>query len=156
MEQRVHTLRKSVPYLLFQASKPTALWVDRIVFNTEDPKWSQRIAGAQLNVLMSVSEDDEDGGVTRAMQLENQSIGLLNRNTFIRPVFDIKGGWEFTPRPVVVSNTPHTWVHGIMLGGGLKLQDNESIEISIRTSSEFMDVEGMIEDLNVQRFIQQN
>lgn len=156
MIQRVFILRKNLPALIFTSPIASILWVDRIVLNTDDPNWSQRVSGARLFNFMSVSEDDDDGGITRAQQKETRSIGLLNRNTFIRPVFDIEGGWCFRHPHLVLPDVPHTWVHSIGLTGSLKLKAKESIELSIRTNSEFLDVEAMIHDLNTERFINQN
>ncbi len=156
MKQQVYTLTKEAPFLIFSASERSMLWVDRFVFNTDDPNWSRRLGGAQLFNLMTVNEDDDDGGITRSLQKATRSIGLLNRNTFIRPMFDIEGGWCFSHPPLELPDVPHTWIHSIGLTGSLKLKDKESIELTIRTNSEFLDVLGMIHDLNTERYIKQN
>lgn len=156
MQPRIFTIHKGSAPLIFHAQSPTTLWVDRVVFNTSDPNWSQRIAGTQLTVVMFLSKDDDDGGTTQALQKENRSIAALNRNTFVQPVFDIEGSWAFTPNLTPTEKGPHTWSYGVTLGTSLELQDHESIALTIRTTAEYIDGMELIEAANIQRYIQQN
>jgi len=147
MVERVFTLNKESPFLIFNAPFRSTLWVDRIVFNTKDPRWSSRIAGTELTVLMMVDEDDDDGGQSRSFDKQEMSIGSLNRNSFVKPVFDIVGGWGFASRDSIIPSTPHTWSHSVLISGSFELQDHESIDLSIRTTARWFDYNSMIRDL---------
>lgn len=103
-----------------------------------------------------VDEDDEDGGKLRFMDKQEMSIGALNRNSFMRPVFDIDGGWSFTSRDSIVPSVPHTWSHGVLVSESLKLQDHESIDLTIRTTARWLDVNSLIRDLKASRLTQLN
>lgn len=140
MIPQVLYLTAEMPVAMLFGMEPSTLLVDRIVFHTNDPQWPRRLAKAALSVVTLVTEDHPVNPKNHELAEHVCKFGELCGEAPTAPVFEPEGGWSITPGYVPEGDARHVWSHSLSLKDTLVLEEDEAIELTIRSSADLKDL----------------
>ncbi len=140
MIAQVFYLTAKMPAAVLFCSEPSTLLVDRIEFRTKDPQWRARMAKAVLSVVTLVTEDNEVDPKHHELAEHVCRFGELCGPAAMAPVYEPEGGWSITPGYVPVGTALHLWSHSLSLKDTLPLEEDECVELTIRSTADLMDM----------------